>query len=253
MPSLSPNPSQVLSLDPSFNPWDSSSSTQLLRDNDDDGDEDEECGDDDKDDDDDDDGDLIHVDDNDNLMRLQNFDLNDIEGMSEYELMRLRRIRRNEAKLTSLGLLAPMTSAASLSSNCSKSKKRSAPQDDVERRVQPTRNAKKTTSYRDLDDHIIFKRTRPINSSDTGEEDIVHKRMREDEEEYSPSGGDDEEEYNEDEDELESGEFNSHILQMSLLSTSDSQPLNPCKRRSSSPRCSPISICRVLQGRKAIN
>ena len=69
-----------------------------------------------------------------------------------------------------------------------------------------------------------------------GEEDTVHKRMREDEAEYSPSGGDDEEEYNKDEDELESGEFNSNILQMSLLSTSDSQPLNPCKRSSSSPR-----------------
>ena len=38
--------------------------------------------------------------------------------------------------------------------------------------------------------------------------------MREDEAEYSPSGGDNEEEYNEDEDELESGKFNSHILQM---------------------------------------
>jgi hypothetical protein len=37
-----PNPSQVLSLDSSFNPWDSSSLTQLLRDNDDYGDEDEE-------------------------------------------------------------------------------------------------------------------------------------------------------------------------------------------------------------------
>jgi hypothetical protein len=68
-----------------------------------------------------------------------------------------------------------------------------------------------------------------------GEEDIVHKRMREDEEEYRPSGGDDKEEYDYDEDELESCEFNSHILQMSLLSTSGSQPLNPRKRRSSSP------------------
>jgi len=91
------------------------------------------------------------------------------------------------------------------------------------------------TSYRDLDDHVIFKRTRPIDSSDMGEEDIVRKRMCEDEAEYSPSEGDDEEEYDEDEEELESGDFNSHILQMSLLSTSDSQPLNPCKRRLSSP------------------
>jgi len=92
------------------------------------------------------------------------------------------------------------------------------------------------TSYRDLDDHVIFKRTQPIISSDTGEEDIVRKRMHEDEAEYSPSRGVDEEEYDEDEDKLESGEFESHILQMSLLSTSDSQSLkNPCKRRSSSP------------------
>ena len=66
--------------------------------------------------------------------------------------------------------------------------------------------------------------------------DTVCKRMREDKEEYTPSGGDDKEEYDKDKDELESGEFNSHILQMSLLSTSGSQPLNPCKRRSSSPR-----------------
>jgi hypothetical protein len=224
----------VQSLDPSFNPWDSSSSTQLLRDNDSDGDEDDECRDDD-DDDDDDDEDLINVDDNDNLMRLQNFDLNDIVGMSEYEVLRLWRIHRNEAKLASLGLLAPMTSAASLSSDRSNSKKRSASQDDVERRVQPKRNAKQPTSYKDIDDHVIYKRTRPIDSSDTGEEDVVCKRMREDEAEYIPSGGDDEESDN-DEDKLESGEFNSHILQMSLLSTSDSQPLNPCKRSSSSPR-----------------
>ena len=96
-------------------------------------------------------------------------------------------------------------------------KKRVVSQDDVERRVQPKRNPKKTTSYRDLDDHVIVKRTRSIDSSDTGEEDTVCKRMREDEAEYSPSGGNDEEEYNEDEDELESGEFNSHILQMTFF------------------------------------
>ena len=94
----------------------------------------------------------------------------------------------------------------------------------------------KMTSYRDLDDHVIYKRTRPIDSSDTGEEDTVRKRMPEDDEEYRPSVGDEEEEYDYDEDELESGEFNSHILQMSLLSTSGSQPLNPYKRRSSSPQ-----------------
>ena len=89
-----PNPSQVLSLDPSFNPWDSSLRTQLLRDNDDDGNKDKEYRNDNEDDedgndedggnDDDDDDDLMDVDNEDNLMRLQNFDLNDIEGMSEY-------------------------------------------------------------------------------------------------------------------------------------------------------------------------
>ncbi len=211
VPSLSPsgnpgpNPSQMLSLNP-FNPWDSSSSTQLLWDNDDDGDEDKECRDndnakDDDDDNDDDDDDLIYVDDDNNLMHLQNFDLNDIEEMSEYKVLHLRRIRRNEAKLVSLGLLAPMTSTTSLSSDRSKNKKRSAPQDDVERRVQPTRNAKKMTSYRDLDDHVIFKRTQPIDFSDIGEENIVRKRICEDVAESSPSRGDDEEEYDRDEDE----------------------------------------------------
>jgi len=154
VPSLSPsgnpgpNPSQVLSLNPSFNPWDSSSSTQLLWDDDHDGDKDKECRDDDNDDDDDDDNnddddDLIDVVDDDNLMRLQNFDLNDIEGMYDYKLMRMQRVHRNNARLVSLGLLVPMTSAASLSSDRSNSKKCLAPQDDVERRVQPTRNSKK--------------------------------------------------------------------------------------------------------------
>jgi hypothetical protein len=162
--------------------------------------------------------------------------LNEINGMSEYELKRMRNVARNNARLASLGLLGRTPSTATLPSDHYNRKKRVVPQDDVERRVQPKRNAKKPTSYRDLDDHVIIKRTRPIDSSDTGEEYTVHKRIREDEAEYSPSGGNDEEEYNEDKDELESGEFNSHILQMSLLSTSDSQPLNPCKRSSSSPR-----------------
>ena len=100
------------------------------------------------------------------------------------------------------------------------------------------------TSYRVLDNHVIYRRTRPIDSSDTGEEDTVCKRMRED--------GDDAEEYDEDEDELESGEFNSHILQMSFSPNIWSSP--PCGRKhsSSSPRGSPISIRRVLQGQKAI-
>jgi hypothetical protein len=89
--------------------------------------------------------------------------------MSEYKVLRLQRIRRNEAKLASLGLLAPMTSAASLSSDCSNSKKRLAPQDDVERRVQPTRNAKKRhltgilttmSSSRELDPSILLTRER---------------------------------------------------------------------------------------------
>jgi hypothetical protein len=162
--------------------------------------------------------------------------LNEINGMSEYELKRMRNVARNNARLASLGLLGRTPSTATLPSDHYNRKKRVVPQDDVERRVQPKRNAKKPTSYRDLDDHVIIKRTRPIDSSDTGEEYTVHKRIREDEAEYSPSGGNDEEEYNEDKDELESGEFNSHILQMSLLSTTDSQPLNPCKRSSSSPR-----------------
>ena len=136
--------------------------------------------------------------------------------MSEYELMCLRRIRRNEAKLASLGLLGGMTSAATPSSNLPNRKKRVAPQDDVERRVQPKCNAKKPTSYKDLDDHVIYKRTQPIDSSDMGEEDTVCKRMRED--------GYDVEEYNKDKDKLESSEFNSHILQMFFSPTSGPHP-----------------------------
>ena len=148
MPSLSPssnlsenpNGNPVLTLDSSFNPWDFSLSTQLPRDDDNGEDEDDDGNEDDGGGNDNDnyDDNLIDVNDNDNLMRLQTFDLNNIEGMSEYEVLRLRRIRRNEAKLTSLGLLEPMPSAASLSSDRSNSKKRSAPQDDVERQVQPT-------------------------------------------------------------------------------------------------------------------
>jgi len=141
-------------------------------------------------------------------------------AFSEYEVLRLRRIRRNEAKLASLGFLGGMSSASSPFSDRPNRKKRVAPQDDVERRVHPKRNAKNTTSYRDLDNHVIYKRTRPINSSDTGKEDTIRKRMREDEAEYSPSGGYDKEEYDEDEDELESGEFDSHILQMFFFPTS---------------------------------
>ena len=71
--------------------------------------------------------------------------------------------------------------------------------------------------------------------------------MREDEAEYSPSGSYDKEEYNEDEDELESGEFDSHILQMFFFSNIWSLPPRGCKRSSFSPRGLPISIRRVLQ------
>jgi hypothetical protein len=84
------------------------------------------------------------------------FNLNDIDGMSEYELMRLQRVHRNNARLASLGLLAPMTSATTLSSDRSKRKKRAVSQDDVVRCVQPKRNAKLPTSYKDLDDHVIL-------------------------------------------------------------------------------------------------
>ena len=128
------------------------------------------------------------------------FDLNSVEGMSEYELMRLQRIRMNEAKLTSLGLLGGMTSTASPSSDRLNRKKHAAPQGDYfVRRVQPKCNVFKPTSYKDLDDPVISKRTCSIDSSDTGEEDTGSTRM--DEVENSPSGGDDEEE--DDKDELE--------------------------------------------------
>ena len=51
----------------------------------------------------------------------------------------------------------------------------------------------------DLDDPVISKRTRSIDSSDTGEEDTGSKRM--DEVEYSPSGGDNDEEDDKDKEE----------------------------------------------------
>jgi hypothetical protein len=79
-------------------------------------------------------------------------DDNDVSGMSEYELKRMQNMARNNARLASLGLLVPMTSTATLSSNPSNGKKRSASQDNVERRVQPKRNAKQPTSYRDFND-----------------------------------------------------------------------------------------------------
>ena len=121
------------------------------------------------------------------------FDLNNVESTSECKLMRLQKIRRNEAKLTSLGLLGGMTSTAPPSSDRLNRMKCAAPQGDFVRRVQPKCNVFKPTSYKDLDDPVISKRTRSsIDSSDTREEDTGSKRM--DEVEYISSGGDDEKE-----------------------------------------------------------
>ena len=61
--------------------------------------------------------------------------LNEINGMSEYELKRMRNVARNNARLASLGLLVPMTSATTFFSDRPSRKKRVVPQDDVERRV----------------------------------------------------------------------------------------------------------------------
>jgi len=85
-----------------------SSSTQLPRDDDDDGDNSDDDNDDDDNDDDDNDDD--NVDDDDDGIR----------GMSGLELKRMRNVARNNARLASLGLLMPMTSAATLSSDLSK-------------------------------------------------------------------------------------------------------------------------------------
>jgi hypothetical protein len=73
--------------------------------------------------------------------------------MSEYELKRMGNIARNNARLASLGLLVPMTSAATLSSNLSNRKKRLASQYNAERRIQPKCNAKQLTSYRYFNDN----------------------------------------------------------------------------------------------------
>ena len=121
--------------------------------------------------------------------------------MCEYEVLRLQNAHSNNARLASLGLLGGMTFAASPSADCTNRKKRVATQGDFVRRVQPKHNVFKPSSYKDFDDPVISKRMRSINSSDTGEEDTVSKRM--DKVEYSPSGGDDKEEDNNN-DELES-------------------------------------------------
>jgi hypothetical protein len=178
-------------------------------------DKDEEDNDDDDNDDDDDDDDTTTMtmktndddddkEDEEDEEGIFDFDLNEVEGMSEYKLMRMQRIHRNKANLTSLGLLEGVTSTASPSSDRTNRKKRAAPQGDFVRRIQPKHNVFKPTSYKDLDDPVISKRTRPIDSSYTGEEDTGSKRM--DEAEYSPSCGDDEEE--DDKEELESYDDN---------------------------------------------
>jgi hypothetical protein len=98
-------------------------------DNDDDNDEE---------DDDDEDGDVDDDDDDDN--DDDDDDNNDEEEMSEYEVLRLRKIRMNNAKLASLGLLGGMTSNATPSAdrtNRKKRVKRVATQGDFVRRVQP--------------------------------------------------------------------------------------------------------------------
>ena len=64
----------------------------------------------------------------------------------------MRNIERNNARLASLGLLVPMTSTTTLFSDRPSRKKRVVPQDDVERRVQPKRNAKQPTSFKDFND-----------------------------------------------------------------------------------------------------
>jgi hypothetical protein len=45
-------------------------------------------------------------------------------------------------------------------------------QDDVGRRVQSKRNVSTPSSYKDLDDHVINKRTFPVDSPNVGEEGI---------------------------------------------------------------------------------
>ena len=123
--------------------------------------------------------------------------LNVFKPTSYKDLERLQRVHRNNPRLVILGVLAPMPAATSPSSDRTNRKKPVATKGDFVRRVQPKRNVFKPTSYKDLDDPVITKRTPSIDSSDTGEEDIVSKRMGE--VEYSPSSGDDNKEDNDDE------------------------------------------------------
>jgi len=136
-------------------------SPPVYDDNDDDDDDNEE--------DDDDNNKEDNDGDNDNEEDVCNFDLNNVEGMSKYKLLRLQRIHRNNAKLASLGLLGGMTSATSPSIDRTNKKKRVATQGVFLRRIQPKHNVFKPTSYKDLDDPVISKRTQSIDSSDTGE------------------------------------------------------------------------------------
>jgi len=120
-------------------------------------------------------------------------------SLSEYECMSQQKIKKNKANLAELGLLVPLAPRTKTNR-----KKREAMQDDVVRQVQPKRNIKIPTSYKDLDDPVISKRMQTINYPDTREEDTASKRMRiEDEAEYSPSDSD-YDDVDVDEDELES-------------------------------------------------
>jgi hypothetical protein len=81
--------------------------------------------------------------------------------------MRLRKIKRNEARLAELGLLVPLAPRSKTNR-----RKSVVMQDDVGRRVQSKRNVSTPSSYKDLDDHVINKRTFPVDSPNVGEEGI---------------------------------------------------------------------------------
>ncbi len=76
-----------------------------------------------------------------------------------------QRIKRNEVKLAELGLLVPLAPRTKTNRRISV-----AVQDDIVRPVQPKRSVRIPTSYKykDLDDPVISKITRPIDSPDTG-------------------------------------------------------------------------------------
>ena len=66
--------------------------------------------------------------DDDNEEDICDFDLNDVKDMSEYEVLRLQRIHRNNVKLASLGLLGGITPATFPSADRTNRKKRMASQ-----------------------------------------------------------------------------------------------------------------------------